>query len=379
MNHRVKKIMLVAGEASGDQRGAEVAKSLLTKDPTLQLFGIGGEHMRTAGVKTYIDVKKLSVMGFFEPIRHLPRLLKIFSQIKKLLQQKSPDLLLLIDNPGFNLRFAKVAKAQKIPVLFYISPQVWAWRQHRVKKIAQLIDHLAVVFPFEKDYYRNEDLKVTFVGHPLTEKIKQAPTSDLAKTILSLSSNHPVISLLPGSRINEVNRLLPIMLEAVVKLYKYNPNLTIILALAKTITKQHITQILQGNDLPIEIIDNPYVAIQAADLVLTASGTATLETALLEKPMIVLYKVNALTAMLIKRMLKIPYISLCNIIAGKKIVSELLQNDVTAENLVKESLLILNNPAHQKNMKKNLQTVKQNLGNTNAAENVANIAIQMMT
>ena len=378
MNNTAKKIMLVAGEASGDQRGAEVAIVLLTKDPTLTLFGIGGEHMRKAGVKTVADVKQLSVMGFFEPLKHLPRLFKIFSCMKKHLKKEKPNLLLLIDNPGFNLRLARFAKKQNIPVLFYISPQVWAWRQHRVKKIAQVVDHLAVIFPFEKKYYLDENIKVTFVGHPLTKKITQAPTTETAKTTLALTTGNPIITLLPGSRSNEVKRLLPVMLDAMVELYKAKQNLTIVLAHAKTIRVRQIKHILQHYNIPIKITNDAYTAIQAADLVLTASGTATLETALLNKPMIVLYKVNALTALLIKRMLKIPYISLCNIVAGKKIVNELLQQDANVNNLVKESLSILDNIDYQQKIRNNLQTVKQIMGNIDAAENVANIALQML-
>ena len=373
-----KKIMLVAGEASGDQRGAEIATALFNQDPSLKLFGIGGEHMRAAGVNTHIDVKQLSVMGLFEPLKHLPRLLKIFAQMKQLIREQQPDLLLLIDNPGFNLRLAKFAKQQKVPVLFYISPQVWAWRQHRVKKIAQLVDHLAVIFPFEKEYYRDENIEVTFVGHPLMQKISQAPTVDTAKTTLALSTEAPIITLLPGSRSNEVNRLLPSMLDAMNILYESKKDLKIILAHAKTISKKQLDDILKHYSLPIKIVHDAYTAIQAADLVLTASGTATLETALLNKPMIVLYKVNMLTAILIKRMLKIPYISLCNIVAGKKVVSELLQQDVTANNIVKESLLILDDLDYQQKMKANLRTVEQKMGHINAADNVANITLQML-
>ena len=380
MNDHVKNIMLVAGEASGDQRGAEVAQALLSRNPQLTLFGIGGTQMRTAGVKTTVDVNQLAVIGFFEIIKHLPRILKIFNNTKQLLKERQPDLLILIDYPGFNLRLAKIAKTLNIPVLFYISPQVWAWRAHRVKKIAQLVDHMAVIFPFEKQYYQQQNLAVTYVGHPLTEKLKQIPSINTARSILSLKTTDKVVTLLPGSRTSEIERLLPIMLDAVSKLATQHPELKFLLAKAATIDIKKINTLFGSSTATIQIINNDtYTAISAADVVLTASGTATLETALLNKPMVVIYRMNRLTAAMLKRLLKIPYVSLCNIVAGKQVVVELLQKEANSENINKEILLILNDQDYCKQMKSNLKLIKEKLGDFDAAVNVAQIALQMLS
>ena len=379
MNKANKSIMLVAGEASGDQRGAEVATALLQAAPNSTLFGIGGECMRTAGVDTLVDVNELAVMGFVEVLKHLPHILKIFKQAKNLLAERKPDLLLLIDYPGFNLRLAKAAKQLNIPVLFYVSPQVWAWRQGRVKKIANVVDHLAVLFSFEKQYYADQDIEVTHVGHPLTQKLKTVVSAENARSNLSLQPDDQVITLLPGSRVNEIERLLPIMLEAATKLKQHYPNLIFFLPIAKTIERQQIEKFTQTQSYKIHLTIDAYSVIRAANLVLTASGTATLEIALLNKPMVVIYKVSKLTAAIIGRLLKIPYISLCNIVAGEKIVSELLQQEATADNIVNESLLILNNEKYRKTMENKLQTINEKLGDTDAASNVAHIALQMLT
>jgi len=372
--------MLIAGEASGDQRGAEVAQALLVMQPQLTLFGIGGQHMRAAGVATMIDVNELAVIGFFEVLKHLPRILKIFYRMKRVLQENRPDLLILIDYPGFNLRFAKVAKRLKIPVLFYISPQVWAWRQHRVKKIAQVIDHMAVIFPFEKQFYQQQNIPVTYVGHPLTQKINRAPTMAEARKKLAFDLDNKIISLLPGSRRSEIERLLPTMLDAAEELTKKIPGLIFLLAVATTVDSEKIKALLQNSRINIRILQNDaYATMSAADVVLTASGTATLEAALLNKPMVVLYKVNRFTAAILKRMLKIPYVSLCNIVAGEKVVTELLQADATADNLVKETMLLLNDTQRQQQIKAKLSSIKAKLGEMNAEHNVAQIAIQMLT
>lgn len=373
-----QKIMIVAGEASGDQRAAEVASELLTLNPTLSLYGIGGAHLRTAGVKTLVDVQELAVMGFIEPLKHLPRILQIFKQMKKSLQQERPDLLILVDYPGFNLRLAKVAKDLGIKVLFYISPQVWAWRQNRVKRIAKVVDHMAVIFPFEEKFYQGHNVPVTYVGHPLTQKIKHAPTMEIARDNLQLDRLKKVICLMPGSRLSEVEKLLPIMLQTAEKIAHERDDVQFVLALASTIEATQINALLETVSINVQLSNDSLEAVSAADAVITASGTATLETALLNKPMVIVYKVSKLTAMIAKRLIKIPSISLCNIVAEKKVVRELLQEDASVENISQEIIHILKDEHYRQQIVNQLRTINSKLGDEEAAKNVANIALSML-
>jgi lipid-A-disaccharide synthase len=373
-----KNIMIVAGEASGDQRGAEVAVALLARDPGLKLFGIGGEHMRAAGVETLVDVSELAVMGFAEVIIHLPCIMKIFKLAKKLLTDRKPDLLILVDYPGFNLRLAKVAKQIGIKVLFYISPQVWAWRQHRVKKIAQAIDHMAVIFPFEKQFYQDHAVPVTYVGHPLSQKLQNKISAETARAELNIEPQQKMIALLPGSREGEINRILPELIKATELISAQIPNCIFYLALASTINSDKINNAIKHSKIKIER-NKTYQIISAADVVITASGTATLETALFNKPMVIVYKVSSLTALIVRKMIKIPYVSLCNIVAGEQVVVELLQNDATAKNISQETLKILNDDVYRNHMKAKLRSINAKLGNFDAADNVAQIALSMLT
>ena len=374
-----KTIMLVAGEASGDRYGAEIATAILKQYSKLTLFGIGGKAMRAAAVQTFMDINELAVMGFVEVIRHLPRIVKIFRQTKKILTAKNPDMLILIDYPGFNLRLAKVAKKLKIPVLFYISPQIWAWRPGRIKKIVNVIDHMAVIFPFEKALYAQHNVNVTYVGHPLVERIRQAVDSPTARAQLKLDVNDKVITVLPGSRKSETRRLLPILLQTIEKLKQKFSALKFLLVVAPTIDITYIKSLLKNYKADVRLITTDSItAISAADIVLTASGTATLETALLHKPMIVVYKVHPLTAALARCLLRIPYVSLCNIVAGKKIVPELLQQEANVPNLLRESYRLLEDKNHYLSMKNQLLTINSKLSTTNTANNVAHIALQML-
>ena len=379
MSKEVNNIMLVAGEASGDHRGAEVASALLEKNPQLNLYGVGGEEMRQAGVTTIFDVSDLAVMGFVEPLIHLPKLLKIFRTLKTDLQKNEPNLLILIDYPGFNLRLAKAAKEIGIKVLFYISPQVWAWRQGRVKKIASVVDHMAVIFPFEEKFYQKHNIDVTYVGHPLSQTLPHEISKLDACRKLKLNEDIDYITLLPGSRTSEVERLLPEMLGATKLLHEQFSNLRFLLVVASTISFEKIKLAVAEEHNYVQLIHKEaYQAIAASELVITASGTATLETALLNRPMVIVYKVNRFTGWLAKKLIKIPYVSLCNIVAGKKIMPELLQEQATAENITDEVSMILKDKNNLQNLKNELSVVRANLGQLEAANNVAKVALDML-
>ena len=370
--------MIISGEASGDHRGAEVATELYHHYPNIELLGICGKEMNQAGVREMANIDQLSIVGFFEPLKHLPRIIKLFNRIKKSISEEKPNLIIFIDNPGFNLRLAKVAKKLNVKVLFYVSPQVWAWRQGRVKHIAKVVDHMAVIFPFEKQFYQDYNVPVTYVGHPLTQKIKLAPSYTQARETLDIHTKQKVVGLLPGSRTTEIERLLPVMLESVEKLSSTFPNLLFVLALASTIEQASIQPMLDKCKQPIIITQNAMIAISAADAVIASSGTATLEVALLNKPMVVIYKVHAINALIIRRMLKIPYIGLCNIVAGSEVSKELLQDKATPNNITEEVEKILFDQEYRNTMVSKLKLTNELLGDSQAAENVAKIAISMI-
>lgn len=322
------RIMLIAGEASGDLHGANLVKEIKQLIPGAQLSGMGGKRMAEEGVELLADVSHLAACGLIEVIRYLPQIVASFYLIKKAVVQQKPDLLILIDYPTFNLRLAKIAKKAGIKVLYYISPQLWAWHSSRVKKIKKSVAMMAVIFPFETDFYRKHQVPVKYVGHPLVKSIDPLVIKQTASQYFANSSDKIMVGLLPGSRKHEIHSLLPVLIKSAEILHNKIPNLQFMLPLASTITLEEINPFLANTKLPITIVQqNQHEAMSLCQAVVAASGTVTLELALLGLPMVVVYKVNKITFFLGKLVIKIPYLSLCNIIAGKKIVAELLQTD----------------------------------------------------
>lgn len=372
-------VMVVAGEASGDQHGAALVRECKRLDPTLRFTGIGGDNMRAAGVDTIVDVSELAVMGFVEVIAHLPTIYRTFKKIERVLKTNPPALLILVDYPGFNLRLAKVAKQLGIKVLFYISPQVWAWRRGRVKRIAQVVDHLAVIFPFEVDCYRETDLPVTYVGHPLTHQVKVTIEKPEFLKTHQLDTTKKIVALLPGSRKGELMRLLPTMLISAEQLAHNHADLQFVVLQAATIDDAYLSEFLAHTKLPITVVKNDsYNTMNAADVLIAASGTVTLEAAILTKPMVVVYKAAALTAMIARRLVKIENVSLCNIVAGKRIVEELLQEAATPENICRETAKILYDNAYREQMIQELVAVREKLGHEDGSKNTAKLALKML-
>ncbi|MBF0570262.1 MAG: lipid-A-disaccharide synthase [Candidatus Omnitrophica bacterium] len=387
MGTPTKLIMIVAGEASGDMRAAGLARALKNLDPALRLSGIGGEHMRQAGVECFTDITELAVIGITEVIKNFSRIKKVFDQTLKQIDSSHPDCVILVDYPGFNLRLAREIKKRGLKIIYYISPQVWAWREKRILKIKKLVDRMIVLFPFEKDIYSKYGMKVDYVGHPLVDEIiVGCSRADVLKTI-GLLSNKTTIGIMPGSRAKEVERHLPCMLEAAQKLFKQNHERQFILLRAPTIPMKIIEPILNENlypkchsrecgnlkHIPIKIYDGPaYDGINAMDAVIVASGTATLETALLEKPMVIIYKTSWLTYAIAKAVIKIPYIGLVNIVAGKKIAEELIQNEATAANIANAVERALKRPQ----IVDELSAVKTSLGKPGASLRAARVVLE---
>ena len=373
-----KCIMMIAGEASGDHHGAKLVEALRRKDSNLFVFGIGGQAMQKSGVRLIYDAAKMAVVGFIEVILKLPDQLEPIRRCKEMLKIVIPDLLILIDFPEFNIHIAATAKKLGIPVLYYVSPQVWAWRPGRYKKIRQRVDHVAVILPFERSYYLKHGIPVTFVGHPLLDKQRHQKAEEIKA---HWQRSEKVIGLLPGSRVSEVTRLLPEMIAAARILQRSFEDIRFVISIAPTIQKEMIQDMIDQYGGGAAFDTAPYNfddVFRRCQLVVAASGTVTLEAALMGTPLIVIYKVSPLTYLLGKRLIKVKYIALVNLIAGKKIVPELIQERASAEGIAAEVSHFLHHPHKIKQIKTDLLQVRSLLGLPGASARVADIALEML-
>ncbi|MFH1479471.1 MAG: lipid-A-disaccharide synthase [Candidatus Omnitrophota bacterium] len=369
-----KKILMVAGEASGDLQASYLIRSIRSINPHTEIFGVGGKLMKEAGCEVIYDIVELAVVGFIEVLKHFKTFKRILEELLILLEIRKPDLVILVDYPGFNLRFAKYVKEKNIPVIYYISPQVWAWGKKRVYEIKKCVDKMIVIFGFEEELYKEAGVKVSFVGHPFLDIVR--PSWKKEETLKHLHLNHhsKKIALLPGSRKQEVEKHLPSMLKACEKIKKDLPDAEFILSRRKELSHVLYNNIIKDSAIKPHALDNrPYEIMDIADLVIVSSGSATLETAIMEKPMIILYKTSILTWFLAKNLINIPNIGLVNIVAGKKIVPELIQFNANAENISKEALAILNDYKLREDIRKELYIVKSKLGEKGAIERAAHL------
>ncbi|MBN1848381.1 MAG: lipid-A-disaccharide synthase [Deltaproteobacteria bacterium] len=379
MNNSKKYVLIVAGEASGDTHGANLVKALTRLSPDLQVKGIGGKHMAEAGVEIIVSASDMAVVGLTEVLTHLHIIIQAHRKLKLLLKYNRPNLLILIDYPEFNISLARLAKRYGVPVLYYISPQVWAWRQARVKKIARRVDRMAVILPFEKDFYNKRGMIVDFVGHPLLDSIPSLNDKKIMLRELGLKKQYPIIGLLPGSRNEEVSGLLPLMIDAIDILSPHYRNIQCILPLASTISPDLIQRILQKSSIPVTVSQkNIYGILSVCDIALVTSGTATLETAVMNVPMVIIYKVSPISYWIGKRVIQVPHVGLPNLVAGKMIVPELIQAEVTPHRIAQETQDILNDDQRKTHIIEQLQMVTEKLGTGGASEKTARIAIEMM-
>ena len=372
-------ILIVAGEASGDLHGSNLIKALKEIDPALKLYGVGGEKMKGAGFSAIEDSKNMAVVGISEVFLKLGRLYAAFNKLKNTLDENRPDVVVLIDFPDFNLHFAKEAKKRKIPVVYYISPQVWAWRRGRVKKIARLVDKMLVVFPFERDIYKKAGMDVDYVGHPLAGTVSCRLSREDALSGLNMGHGH-VVALLPGSRRHEVERLLPVMLEAAAIIKKEIKDIQFILPLADTIEQAFIEKIIsdfdKGGQGGIKSVchivrGRLYEVLKASDAAIVASGTATLETALMEVPMVIVYKVSILTSIIGRMLVGVDYIGLPNIVAGKWVVPELIQENARPDLIAKEILKFIGDRDTRNRVISELKEIGKKLGSGDASKKAA--------
>jgi lipid-A-disaccharide synthase len=374
-----KTIMIVAGEASGDMHGANLVREMLKIDPALNFYGIGGKKLREEGVKLLANASDMAVVGLTEVISKLGSILKIMGMMKRSLDMRRPDLVILIDYPDFNIPLAKAAKKRGIKVFYYISPQVWAWRKSRINKIKKLVDKMAVILPFEVDTYAAKGFVVDYVGHPLLDLVKPAYSKQESRKKFGLAENKITIGILPGSRLSEVVKLLPEMLRAAEILAQKMPEVQFFLPLADTLEEKIITEIISRFTVKVHIISgHTYDVISCADLALVASGTATLETGLLGVPMVIVYKISLLSYCIGRLFVHVKNIGLVNIIAGKTIVPELIQGDACGKRIAMEALAILTNEEKKQEMIKELEAIRAKLGEPGAAIRAAQIACDMI-
>jgi len=360
------RIMIVSGEPSGDLHGSGLVRELKRRNPACEIFGIGGDKMAAAGMNLVYHIRELSVMGFLEVIQHLPLLRSVERTLEAIVKARKPEVLVLIDYPGFNLRFARAARKLGMKIVYYISPQVWAWNRGRVKKMKGLLDKMLVVLPFEADMYRAEGIDVEFVGHPLLEVLTEPQGRAEFCKRYGFDAGRPIVGLVPGSRKQEIERMFPVMLGASRALHR---ELGVQLAVAvSSVLDLDFMKSFVRDDLPVRLIQNATYDVMAnSDLVLVTSGTATLETAYYRTPMIVVYKTSFLTYAIARLLIRIKNIGLVNILAGEQVVPELLQRRATAPLLAREAALLLQDAARRQEMSRRLGAVKEKLGTPGAS------------
>lgn len=366
--------MIIAGEASGDAHAAEVLSQLRQHQPDLKAFGVGGPALRAQGFECIVTAEEINVLGITEIISKLPIIRQAFREVKAAIVERKPDLIMLVDFAGFNLRIAKFAKRHGIKVLYFISPHVWIWRKYRVKTIQKSVDHMALIFPNEAAFYDNYSVANTYVGNPTYQAIQAFKQSSLPA---SKKSYH--FGLLPGSRVNEIRQLLPVMCAAAKQLKQQYPDATFVLPRASTISHELISSLIP-DDIDITVSDAPtYSVIQACTAVISASGTVTLEVALLGIPQVIIYKVNKVTEIIGRLFIRLPHYALCNLIAGQEIGKELLQHFATADNIVNEMNRLLNDADYKAAKEMQMTQLQQKFDNKNPAANTAELLLDLVT
>ncbi len=365
----MQRVMIIAGEASGDLHGSGIVRELKRLQPGIDIYGVGGDKMQSAGMEIIYHIRDLGFMGFFEVLQHLPFIKTMERTLDQVVRFKRPDVLVLIDYPGFNLRFARRAKRYNVKIVYYISPQVWAWHKSRVKTIRQFVDLMLVIFPFEEKFYREEHVPVEFVGHPLLEVI----TSNLDRKKFckkfDLDERKKIVALLPGSRKQEIEKIFPAMLDAA-RLIAAKTECEIVVGVAPTLDEQYLKTLYRLGSVRL-IKGWTYEVMANADLAVVTSGTATLETACFGTPMVIVYKTSQLTYWIGRMLIRVKNIGLVNIVAGERIVPEFIQRRASARLLAREALAMLGDSALLNEMRSKLYGVREKLGEPGASKRAA--------
>ncbi|MDD5236356.1 MAG: lipid-A-disaccharide synthase [Candidatus Omnitrophica bacterium] len=372
-----KQILIIAGEPSGDLNAGNLTAAIKNIDPTIRISGLGGEYMRRAGAETYFDIKDFAVMGLFDVLKKLPKFIALKNFFLKKIKEENFSAVIFVDFSGFNLRLAK-ALDKKIPTIYYVSPQVWASRPGRCETIRKYISKMIVIFKFEKEFYKKHGIAVDFVGHPLLDIAKPTLAKEEFMKRYGLAADKINILLMPGSRKSEVLNILPIMLEAC-RLIKKETAAQFVIAKPTNLEQALYAEILKNSGIDFKIIEGlTYDCLNIAHFCLVASGTATLETAIMQKPFVVIYKMGALNYLLYRPQVKVPYIGMVNIVAGKKIIPEFIQNNAQPKPIADYLLHTLHNPAMLSEINKNLSAVKASLGEPGASKRAAKIILDFI-
>ena len=374
-----QKVLIVAGESSGDLYGAKLVEAMASLSPEVTFHGIGGKEMKRSGVNLLFSSSELAVVGITEVVEKMGHIWRAWRTMKRFIEDHTPHLAVLIDYPDFNLRLAKVLKNNAVPVLYYVSPQVWAWRPGRIKTIAKRVAKMAVILPFEVPIYQQAGVDVEYVGHPLLDILDPALSRKEARRQLGMPPENLLIGLLPGSREREVRALLPFLMGAAEIISREFPSCRFILPLASTIKRDLVQDVIEGNQLPLEVTEGrTFEVMKAADLLLVVSGTATLEGAIAGVPMVIIYRLSPITYLIGRILVKVKCIGLANIVVGKKVVPELIQSDVTPQRIAHEAEKILRNPTTKEEIEAEFKLVKEKLGDGGGSQRLARIALQMM-
>lgn len=367
----MSSILVVAGENSGEKHGANLVQKFKHLQPSFTFCGIGGKNMAEQGVNLLYSVEDLAVVGIFEVLTHLPRISKIFHHIKKKINEQRPIAAVLIDSPDFNLRLARYLKKSSIPVLYYIGPTVWAWRKRRLKTIKKVVDKMLLIFPFEKKMYEERGILATYVGHPLKERVKISIPKEAFFHKYSLDPEKKLVVLLPGSRKSEIKFHMPVLAQVIQNL-EQEWNAQFILPLSENLTEAYVTSFLKDTSSTVKILSQDgYEAMAFSDIALSSCGTANLEAALLGTPAIAFYRISPLTYYTGIKLMKIKNFSIVNILAGKKIIPELIQRNFSAANILDETRKILGSERVRSKIKSEYENIRRLLGEKMASENAA--------
>lgn len=378
------KVGIVAGEASGDLLGSQLIAALKSKHPDIELIGIVGPKMMELGATSLYPMERLSIRGYIEVIKHLRGLIKLRKQLFETLLKEKIDIFVGIDAPDFNFWLEKKLKAKGVKTVHYVSPSIWAWRKERIHKIKKCVDHMLALFPFEPQYYDEVGIPVTFVGHPLAEMIPLEPNTLAARKTLKIEGDSLVIAMLPGSRLSEVEQHAQLFIDTAKMIHASHPNTHFLVPLITRKTRsifekavQEVNASIKVNMIPIQLLfGHSHDAMEAADVVVVASGTATLEAALLKKPMVITYRMPWLSWQMLKRKRLQPYVGLPNILAGRFVVPELLQSDATPEKIATAVLKMADDEMYADTIKQAFLTMHHSLKN-NAAEKAADVILSL--
>jgi lipid-A-disaccharide synthase len=373
------QILVVTGEASGDAHAAELVAALQARRPELRFFGMGGARLAARGVELLYSAQEVSVMGITEVLPKIPRILQVLKGLAGAAAERRPTCAILVDIPDFNLRLAAKLKALGIPVAYYVSPMIWAWRRGRVKTIRRLVDRMLCILPFEEAFYRESGVNARYVGSPVVEQVPAPASTATFRERLGLSPEAPTLALLPGSRMSEIRRLLPDMVSAAQQLSRERPGLQVVVPVAPTIPREEVVSRFEGSGLSPTLVEGraPEV-VGASDAAIVASGTAVLEAGLMQRPLVVVYRVSLISYWVGRMLLKVAHVALVNLLAGRRLVPELLQGDMKPERIAAEVRRVWVPGPPREEMLQGLEEVRGRLGGPGAAERAAEAVLELL-